>query len=67
METDLSSRLGLGVVNDFNKFRMETSAKNIGAFMPVVSKIIKGFCTLSDKAVSKLPSAFFLLIAKLDL
>jgi brefeldin A-inhibited guanine nucleotide-exchange protein len=43
--------LGLGVVSDFNKLRMEHNAKNITTFMPVVAKIVQGFSGLDDKAV----------------
>lgn len=52
MDIDVLHRLGLGVIADFNKLRMETSAKNIASFMPVVSKIVLGFYRLDDKAVS---------------
>ena len=45
-------RLGLGVVSDFNKLRMESNPKNIATFMPVVAKIVQGFSKLDDKAVS---------------
>ena len=44
-------RLGLGVITDFNKLRMDTSAKNIAAWMPVIAKIVQGFYGFSDKAV----------------
>ena len=44
-------RLGLGVITDFNKLRTDTSAKNITAWMPVIAKIVHGFCGFSDKAV----------------
>ncbi|EJD00904.1 Sec7-domain-containing protein [Fomitiporia mediterranea MF3/22] len=51
--------LGLGVITDFNKLRMESSAKNISAWMPVVARIVQGFCGLSDKAFGRfLPATY---------
>ncbi|KAH8105009.1 Sec7-domain-containing protein [Phellopilus nigrolimitatus] len=57
--------LGLGVITDFNKLRMESSAKNISAFMPVVARIIQGFCRLDDKAFGRFLPAIYPLTADL--
>lgn len=46
--------LGLGVISDFNKLRIDTQAKNIAAWMPVISIILQGFVRLDEKAVSRL-------------
>lgn len=45
------SRLGLGVLQDFNKLRLDTQAKNIAAWTPVVAEILQGFVRFDDKAV----------------
>lgn len=44
-------RLGLGVLQDFNKLRLDTQAKNIAAWTPVVAEILQGFVRFDDKAV----------------
>lgn len=44
--------LGLGVLGDFNKLRVDTQLKNIVAWTPVVAEIMQGFVRLDDKAVS---------------
>ena len=44
--------LGLGVIEDFNKLRQESQAKNILAWTPVVSEILDCFSRLDDKSVS---------------
>lgn len=46
--------LGLGVLGDFNKLRVDTQLKNIVAWTPVVAEIMQGFVRLDDKAVSEL-------------
>ena len=46
-------RLGLGVITDFNKLRVDTQAKNIAAWMPVINNILQGFVRLDEKAVSE--------------
>ncbi|KAG6854759.1 hypothetical protein C0991_001186 [Blastosporella zonata] len=51
--TYLSNRLGLGVLQDFNKLRADTQSKNIAAWTPVVHEILEGFCRFDDKAVSE--------------
>ena len=43
--------LGLGVLQDFNKQRLDTQAKNIAAWTPVVAEILQGFVRFDDKAV----------------
>lgn len=48
-------RLGLGVLQDFNKLRMATQIKNIAAWTPVVAEILQGFNRFDDKAVSPFP------------
>ena len=45
-------RLGLGVLQDFTKLRMDSQAKNIAAWTPVVAEILQGFANFDDKAVS---------------
>lgn len=45
-------RLGLGVLQDYNKLRADTQVKNIAAWTPVVAEILDGFCRFDDKAVS---------------
>jgi len=45
-------RLGLGVLQDYNKLRPDTQSKNIIAWTPVVAEILDGFCRFDDKAVS---------------
>jgi brefeldin A-inhibited guanine nucleotide-exchange protein len=53
------SRLGLGVLQDYNKLRADTQGKNIVAWMPVVAEILDGFCRFDDKAVSiHLPATY---------
>lgn len=43
--------MGLGVLHDFNKLRLDTQAKNIAAWTPVVAEILQGFVRFDDKAV----------------
>jgi brefeldin A-inhibited guanine nucleotide-exchange protein len=45
-------RLGLGVLQDYNKLRGDTQAKNIAAWTPVVAEIVHGLCRFDEKAVS---------------
>ena len=47
--------LGLGVLQDFNKLRLDTQAKNIAAWTPVVAEILQGFVRFDDKAVRHFP------------
>jgi brefeldin A-inhibited guanine nucleotide-exchange protein len=44
-------RLGLRVLQDYNKLRADTQAKNIAAWTPVIAEILDGFCRFDDKAV----------------
>ena len=48
----LDHRLGLGVLQDFTKLRLDTQQKNIVAWTPVVAEILQGFLRFDDKAVS---------------
>jgi brefeldin A-inhibited guanine nucleotide-exchange protein len=50
------SRLGLGVLRDYNKLRADTQVKNIVAWTPVVAEILDGFCRFDDKAVGCSPN-----------
>lgn len=43
-------RLGLGVLQDFIKLRMDSQAKNIAAWTPVIAEILQGFTKFDDKA-----------------
>lgn len=45
-------RLGLGVLQDYNKLKADTQSKNIAAWTPVVAEILDGLSRLDDKAVS---------------
>lgn len=45
-------RLGLGILQDFLKLRVDSQAKNIAAWTPVVAEILQGFVKFDDKAVS---------------
>lgn len=45
--------MGLGVLGDFNKLRVDSQLKNIVAWTPVVAEIMQGFVRLDDKAVSE--------------
>jgi brefeldin A-inhibited guanine nucleotide-exchange protein len=45
-------RLGIGVLHDFNKLRVDSQNKNIIAWTPVVAEIVDGFCRLDGKDVS---------------
>ncbi|KAI0638023.1 hypothetical protein C8Q77DRAFT_1047692 [Trametes polyzona] len=51
--------LGLGVLQDFNKLRLDTQAKNIAAWTPVVAEILQGFVRFDDKAFTRyLPAVY---------
>lgn len=49
-------RLGLGVLQDYNKLKADTQSKNIAAWTPVVADILDGLSRLDDKAVGLFPS-----------
>ncbi|KAI0751592.1 hypothetical protein C8Q80DRAFT_1158159 [Daedaleopsis nitida] len=51
--------LGLGVLQDFNKLRLETQAKNIAAWTPVVAEILQGFVRFDDKAFTRYLPAIY--------
>ncbi|KAL1760103.1 hypothetical protein FB107DRAFT_256845 [Schizophyllum commune] len=59
--------LGLGVIEDFNKLRQESQAKNILAWTPVVSEILDCFSRLDDKSFKMyLPAIYPLATHLLD-
>lgn len=55
ISSPLYLRLGLGVIQDYNKLRPDTQGKNIIAWTPVVAEILEGFCRFDEKAVCSLP------------
>ncbi|PFH46320.1 hypothetical protein AMATHDRAFT_7967 [Amanita thiersii Skay4041] len=57
--------LGLGVLQDYNKLRAETQAKNILAWTPVVAEILDGFCRFDDKSFTTYLPAIYPLAADL--
>lgn len=50
---DFPYRLALGVLQDYNKLRVDMHAKSIVAWTPVVAEILEGLCRFDDKAVSQ--------------
>ena len=52
-------RLGLGVLQDFIKLRMDSQAKNIAAWTPVIAEILQGFARFDDKAVGSILTRTF--------
>lgn len=46
------SRLGVGVLRDFNKLKSESQSKNIMAWTPVVAEILDGYCRFDRQDVS---------------
>ncbi|KAF8639703.1 hypothetical protein AX17_000965 [Amanita inopinata Kibby_2008] len=57
--------LGLGVLQDYNKLRVETQAKNILAWTPVVAEILDGFCRFNEKAFATYLPAIYPLATEL--
>ncbi|KAF8195926.1 sec7 guanine nucleotide exchange factor [Mycena galopus ATCC 62051] len=57
--------LGLGVLQDYNKLRPDTQAKNILAWTPVVGEILDGFCRFDDKAFARYLPAIYPLATEL--
>ncbi|KAH9844154.1 uncharacterized protein C8Q71DRAFT_819716 [Rhodofomes roseus] len=51
--------LGLGVLGDYNKLRVDTQLKNIMAWTPVVAEIMQGFVRLDDKAFGRYMPAIY--------
>ncbi|KAI0368107.1 Sec7-domain-containing protein [Pilatotrama ljubarskyi] len=51
--------LGLGVLQDFNKLRLDTQTKNIAAWTPVVAEILQGFVRFDDKAFTRYLPAIY--------
>jgi len=41
--------LGVGVLRDFNKLRVDSQNKNIMAWTPVIAEILEGFCLFDGK------------------
>ncbi|PCH41516.1 Sec7-domain-containing protein [Wolfiporia cocos MD-104 SS10] len=57
--------LGLGVLGDFIKLRVDTQLKNIAAWTPVVAEIMQGFAQLDDKAFARYLPAIYPLATEL--
>ncbi|KAH9938300.1 guanine nucleotide exchange factor in Golgi transport N-terminal-domain-containing protein [Fomitopsis serialis] len=55
----ISPALGLGVLGDYNKLRVDTQLKNIMAWTPVVAEIMQGFVRLDDKAFGRYMPAIY--------
>ncbi|OBZ76081.1 Protein transport protein sec71 [Grifola frondosa] len=51
--------LGLGVLQDFTKLRLDTQTKNIAAWTPVVAEIFQGFVRFDDKAFARYLPAIY--------
>ncbi|EMD40859.1 hypothetical protein CERSUDRAFT_131198 [Gelatoporia subvermispora B] len=57
--------LGLGVLQDFSKLRLDTQVKNIAAWTPVVAEILQGFVRFDDKAFARYLPAIYPLATEL--
>lgn len=57
--------LELGVLQDYNRLRLDTQAKNIAAWTPVVAEILQGFCRFDDKAFLRYMPAVYPLATEL--
>ncbi|KAL6299711.1 hypothetical protein BKA93DRAFT_741894 [Sparassis latifolia] len=57
--------LGLGVLQDFCKLRVDTQIKNITAWTPVVAEILQGFVRFDDKAFARYMPAIYPLASEL--
>ncbi|KAG9017973.1 guanine nucleotide exchange protein for ADP-robosylation factor [Tulasnella sp. 427] len=57
--------LGLGVVEDFNTLRMDTQAKNIAAWTPVIAEVLNGFASFDDHSFSRYLPAIYPLATEL--
>jgi len=57
--------LGLGVLQDFSKLRLDTQQKNISAWTPVVAEILQGFVRFDDKAFARYLPAIYPLATEL--
>lgn len=57
--------LGLGVLQDFSKLRVDTQMKNIAAWTPVVAEILGGFVRFDDKAFARYLPAIYPLATEL--
>jgi len=52
LNTDNQSRLGVGVLRDFNKLKSDSQSKNIMAWTPVVADVLEGYCRFDRQDVS---------------
>jgi len=57
--------LGLGVLQDFSKLRVDSQMKNITAWTPVVAEILQGFVRFDDKAFARYLPAIYPLATEL--
>jgi len=57
--------LGLGVLQDYNKLKADTQAKNIAAWTPVVAEILEGFCKFDEKSFARYLPAVYPLVTEL--
>ncbi|KDQ64470.1 hypothetical protein JAAARDRAFT_28101 [Jaapia argillacea MUCL 33604] len=57
--------LELGVLQDYNKLRLDTQAKNIAAWTPVVAEILEGFCKFDEKSFTRYLPAIYPLATEL--
>ncbi|EKM59125.1 uncharacterized protein PHACADRAFT_113382 [Phanerochaete carnosa HHB-10118-sp] len=57
--------LGLGVLQDFTKLRLDSQAKNIAAWTPVVAEILQGFTKFDDRAFARYLPAIYPLATEL--
>ncbi|KIK65294.1 hypothetical protein GYMLUDRAFT_38736 [Collybiopsis luxurians FD-317 M1] len=57
--------LSLTVIEDYNKLRADSQAKNIIAWTPVVEEIFDGFCRFDDRAFTRYLSVIYPLASDL--
>lgn len=57
--------LSLGVLQDFTKLRLDSQAKNIAAWTPVIAEILHGFAKFDDKAFATYLPAIYPLATEL--
>jgi len=57
--------LGVGVLRDFNKLRVDSQNKNITAWTPVVAEILDGFCRFDSKDFTQYLSVVYPLATNL--
>ncbi|KAF9481962.1 hypothetical protein BDN70DRAFT_875585 [Pholiota conissans] len=51
--------LGVGVLRDFNKLKVDSQSKNILAWTPVVAEILDGFCKFDQQDFTKYLSVIY--------